>query len=569
MMNDFNRGKVFRRLCALLACGCALGLARTAMAADAPTTQTSPQRLAAIRTPAALLTPRINGARVFGVRPGRPFIFHIAATGERPIAFAAQNLPAGLTLDAATGNITGRISEKGAHDLTLTATNKQGKDSAPFKIVVGDTICLTPPLGWNSWNFFAGHIDEAKIRGAADSMVNTGLIDHGWTYINMDDTWEGKQRDADGKIQSSAAFPDLKNLSDYIHGQGLKFGIYSSPGPQTCARALATYQHEDQDAQSYADWGVDYVKYDWCSYGNIASKITLERYGALLSPEDSAQLKAMTDQRAAIPRGRGRTPEQTALNAELTAKIDAITAKIDPEKKKEIDLVILQEPYQKFRESLDKVDRDIVYSLCQYGMGNVSAWGDKVGGNLWRTTGDISANWASIQRIGFAQDKLAQYASPGHWNDPDMLEVGNGRLTPDENYTHMTLWCVLAAPLLIGCEMPKMDAFTVSLFSNDEILAVDQDSLGKQGYRLKQEGTSEVWVKPLADGTTAVALFNRGEEPATVSASWSDLKLQGAQKVRDLWRQKDLAGDAPGVSAMVNPHGAELFRVGSPIRRPQ
>jgi alpha-galactosidase len=356
----------------------------------------------------------------------------------------------------------------------------------------------------------------------------------------------------------------MKALSDYIHARGLKFGIYSSPGPMTCARFTATYEHEDQDAQTYADWGVDYVKYDWCSYGDIAAKITAEKYAELLSPEDAANYKALSEQRAAIPRGRGRSATQTALNQELGDKIAALTKKMDQDKKAQIDLEILQSPYARFRQSLDKVDRDIVYSLCQYGMGNVWAWGDKVGGNLWRTTGDISANWASIQRIGFAQDPLTKYASPGHWNDPDMLEVGNGRLTPDENYTHMTLWCVLAAPLLIGCEMPKMDAFTTSLFSNDEVLAIDQDSLGKQGTRLKQDGTSEIWTKPLADGTIAVALFNRGADPATVSATWADLKLMAPQKVRDLWSQKDLDSDPQGISAKVNPHGAELFKVGAP-----
>ncbi|MDP9173194.1 MAG: putative Ig domain-containing protein [Planctomycetota bacterium] len=550
----------------LLACAACLILrAEFGFAAYSAATQPdSPDRLAAIRTPDAPTTPRINGARIFGAHSGHPFIYHVAATGDRPITFTADGLPAGLSIDAATGNITGRTTEKGEHKVVLTAANAKGKDSANFTIVIGDTICLTPPLGWNSWNFFGPHIDEAKIKGAGDAMVATGLINHGWTYINMDDTWEG-QRDADGRIQTSSGFPDLKALSDYIHSQGLKFGIYSSPGPKTCARAVATYQHEDQDAQSYADWGVDYVKYDWCSYGDIASKITLAKYGELLPSEDAAQLKTLTDQRGAIPR-RNRTPEQNAQMTEITNKINAINAKLDPEKKKEIDLEILQAPYQKFHESLEKVDRDIIYSLCQYGMGNVSAWGDKVGGNLWRTTGDISANWRSMSGIGFRQNELAQYASPGHWNDPDMLEVGNGSLTPDECYTHMTLWSILSAPLLIGCEMPKMDKLTVSMFSNDEVLAVDQDSLGKQGYRLKQDGTSEVWVKPLADGSLAVALFNRGAEAATISASWLDLKLQGPQTVRDLWREKDLPGGGQGVEAQVNSHGAELFKA-SPVAK--
>ena len=552
--------KISGRTAITLIAGClsAAFASTSAFSADAPVTP--PDRLAAIRTPAEAPTPRITGARVYGARPGRPFFFHVPITGSRPIQLTASDLPAGLTLDPATGIITGVVTDKGSYSVKLTAANSAGQDTNTLTLTIGDTICLTPPLGWNSWNFFAGNIDESKIRGAADAMVATGLINHGWTYINMDDRWEG-QRDPDGKIEADAVkFPDVKKLSDYIHGLGLKFGIYSSPGPTTCARAVATYQHEDQDAQSYADWGVDYVKYDWCSYGTIAAKRTLDEYSKLLSSDEASQYAQMTADLAKIPR-RNRTPEQTTQFNDLTAKLKAITDKIDPDKRKVIDLLILQEPYAKFRASLDKVNRDIVFSFCQYGMGNVSAWGAATGGNLWRTTGDITATWRRIAEIGFAQDPLAQYASPGHWNDPDMLEVGNGKLTTDENFTHMTLWCVLAAPLLIGCEMPKMDAFTVSLFSNDEVLAVDQDPLGKQGYRIKTDGQTEVWVKPLTGGAWAVALFNRGDQPAAISATWAELKLSAYPSIRDLWRQKNIDASPDGISAQVNAHGAELYRV--------
>jgi alpha-galactosidase len=564
-MNFAAKPSRLRSLISFSVCSLIFGTLAMISPAGAQTTQPiSPERLAAIRTPAAPATPRINGARAFGVRPGRPFIFHIAATGDKPITYSAAGLPAGLTLDAATGNITGSTSDAGPHAVTLTATNAKGSDTSTLNIVVGDTICLTPPMGWNSWNFFAGRVTQADIKGAADSMVKTGLVDHGWTYINIDDTWEAPARD--GKIQSDPKkFPDMKGLSDYIHSQGLKFGIYSSPGPTTCARFLATYQHEDQDAQSYADWGVDYVKYDWCSYGDIAAKITMQRYATLLSQEDGAKLQTLTMQLAALPQRRRRTADQNAQATSITDQITAIENKMDQDKKNQIDLEILQAPYKVFRTSLDKVNRDIVYSLCQYGDGNVSSWGGAIGGNLWRTTTDISANWRSMSNLGFnLQSKLTDYAKPGNWNDPDMLEVGNGSLTPDENYTHMTLWCMLAAPLLIGCDMPHMDAFTVSLFSNDEVLAVDQDSLGKQGYRLTQDGASEVWVKPLADGTWAVALFNRGAATAKVSATWADLKLSGPQPVRDLWREKDLTPDPAGISADVASHGAEIYKVGTP-----
>ena len=542
------------RFACLIAFILALNAAATS---DGQTTRQA--RLAAIRTPAAPASPRINGPRIFGARPGHPFLYHIPATGERPITYSAAGLPDGLSLDSATGNITGALTSAGSFAVTFTATNSKGTDSIPFTILIGPTICLTPPLGWNSWNYFAGRVKDADIRGAADQFVSTGLINHGWTYINIDDTWEG-QRDADGKILTNQKFPDMKALSDYIHAKGLKFGIYSSPGPQTCARFTATYQHEDQDAQTYADWGVDYVKYDWCSYGTIASALTIERYTPLLSPEDAAKLKELTTQRAAIA-GRGRSTTQRSQAQALDTQIRAIEMTIDKSKRDPIDLAILQEPYSHFRTSLDKVNRDIVYSLCQYGNGNVWTWGDKVGGNLWRTTGDISANWRSMTNIGFNQNDHAPFAAPGHWNDPDMLEVGNGSLTPDENYTHMTLWCMLAAPLLIGCDMPHMDEFTTSLFSNDEVLAVDQDALGKQGYRLKADGTSEVWIKPLAGGATAVAFFNRGTEPATISVTSSELKISSIAGVRDLWRQKDLNTFNAELTAQVNGHSAELFRV--------
>jgi alpha-galactosidase len=233
----------------------------------------------------------------------------------------------------------------------------------------------------------------------------------------------------------------------------------------------------------------------------------------------------------------------------------------NPEKVAPIEVQIDKAPYVKMRASLDKVNRDIVFSFCQYGMGKVWEWGAQTGGNLWRTTGDISDNWPSIETHGFNQNGLEQWAGPGHWNDPDMLEIGNGNLTPDENFTHMTLWCMLSAPLLIGCDMPKMSPFIVSLFSNDEVLAVNQDALGKQGWRALQDGKTEVWMKPLAGGALAVAFFNRGDSPADVSVQWSDLKLTGPQTLRDLWRQKDIGTQATGYTINVAPHGAELFKV--------
>ena len=546
--------------------------------ATAPTTQTAAERTAAILTPPPPPTPRINGPRIYGDRTGKPFFYAIPVTGDRPMSYAADGLPAGLTLDAKTGFITGRTTAAGDHKVKLTATNAAGSASAVLEIVTGDQVCLTPPLGWNSWNKFAGSVDDAKVRAAADAMVASGLINHGWTYINIDDTWEiqpgsgdprvgGQPRDAQGRILTNKKFPDMKALADNVHSRRLKFGIYSSTGPFTCARYEASYQHEDQDAQSYADWGVDYVKYDWCSYGEIARELTMQRYAQLL-PEDADQIKSLMPQLDKLNGKRKKTPDDQAQLADLHAKLNPILAKLDPVKKAQIDLDILQEPYRLFRKSLDKVDRDIIFSFCQYGMGDVWKWGADAGGNTWRTTGDINATWIRIEKIGFSQNGLEPYAGPGHWNDPDMLEIGNGKLTSDEMYTHMTLWCLLDSPLLIGCDMTKMDDLTLSLFTNDEVLAVNQDSLGKQASRIKQASQTEVWAKPMVDGSMAVGLFNRGPEAKTVSVAWSDLKMTGPQPVRDLWRQSDVGSQAAGYSVQVNSHGAALIRVGAPATQP-
>jgi len=547
--------------------------------AQAPSGTRPPDDTGAIRTPPAPDFPRINGPRVYGARPGHPFFYHLPVTGRRPITITAQGLPKGLTLDSATGNIAGAVATAGEYAVAFTASNSAGKQAAPLRIVIGRTICLTPPLGWNSWNCFHGNIDEKKIRGAADAMAAAGLINHGWTYINMDDRWEG-QRDAAGNIHSSSSIPDMKALAAYVHGKGLKIGLYSSPGPTTCAGAPGSWQHEDQDAATYAGWGMDYLKYDWCSYGMVEDTAREALYAGLLPPDKANEIKSLSAENIALatrklhqdpaylPRTVAvRQIEEQSANAtkdRINARLEALHAEaraLAPGAVGAIDLEVDKVPYRKMRASLDKVDRDIVFSFCQYGMGKVWEWGAETGGNLWRTTGDIAPAWNSVESHGFNQNGLDQWAGPGHWNDPDMLEVGNGSLTPDENYTHMTLWCMLSAPLLIGCDLAKMSPFIASLFSNDEVLAVNQDALGKQGWRARQDGRAEVWMKPLAGGSLAVAFFNRGDSAADVAVQWSALKLNGPQFLRDLWRQKDIGVRAAGYSVNVAAHGAELFKV--------
>jgi alpha-galactosidase len=469
-------------------------------------------------TPKPPRTPLINGAKVFGVRPGAPFLFTIPVTGDRPISYTAKVLPKGLNLDSKTGIITGTVSKKGEYKVTLQAKNSLGKAKRDLRIVVGDKICLTPPMGWNSWNCWAGAVDDAKVRSSADAMAKSGLINHGWTYINIDDCWEirpgtddpllsGEPRDKDGKINCNKKFPDMAALCEYIHGLGLKTGIYSSPGPFTCAGFTASYQYEEQDAQRLAEWEFDYLKYDWCSYDNIA---------------------------------------------------------------KDRSLAEMKKPYEVMRAALNKVNRDIVYSLCQYGMGDVPTWGAEVGGNCWRTTGDINDSWGSMAGIGFSQNRWKEFAGPGHWNDPDMLVVGKvgwgpnlhpTGLTPDEQYTHISLWCLLAAPLLIGCDLADMDEFTLGLLTNDEVIEVDQDPLGRAADRITQDGDTEVWAKEMEDGSKAAGLFNRGLFESEVEIAWSDLGVKGPQRVRDLWRQKDLDVFPDGFKTTVASHGVVLVRV--------
>ncbi|MGA2060220.1 MAG: NPCBM/NEW2 domain-containing protein [Thermoguttaceae bacterium] len=484
-----------------------------------------PDEPAVILTPKAPDSPRINGAKIFGVRPGSPFMYTIAAAGRRPMTFAADGLPEGLTLDPQTGRITGVLQNRGQYTVALHAENSLGKAQRMFKIVCGDAIALTPPMGWNSWNCFAEAVDDAKVRSAADAMVQSDLINHGWTYINIDDCWEikpgsndpkfqGKPRDENGMINTNKKFPAMKALCDYVHSKGLKIGIYSSPGPLTCAGFTGSYKYEEKDAQRYAEWGVDYLKYDWCSYTEIGGG------------------------------GRGRPMP---------------------------DRPTLKKPYVVMREALNKIPRDIHYSLCQYGWGNVWEWGNDpdIRGNSWRTTGDIEDTWSSMSKIGFRQAGHEKYAGPGHWNDPDMLVVGKvgwgnvhqTALTPNEQYTHISLWCLLCSPLLIGCDMTQLDQFTLNLLTNDEVLEISQDLLGKQAGRVAQAENLQVWAKPMEDGSMAVGLFNLGESEQPVVAKWSDLGLSGEQIVRDLWRQKDLGKFDNSFTEKVARHGTVLVRI--------
>ena len=356
-------------------------------------------------------------------------------------------------------------------------------------------LARTPPMGWNSWNKFAGRVSDEIVRGIADAMVSNGLRDAGYVYVNIDDTWEG-ERDSQGNIRSNNKFPDMKALADYVHGKGLKLGIYSSPGPNTCAGYEGSYGHEAQDARTFAAWGIDYLKYDWCGARNLYT---------------------------------------------------------DDE---------MQAVYQRMGDALLATGRAFVYSLCQYGRADVWKWGPDVGGNLWRTTGDIRDSWESMERIGFAQEELAPFAGPGHWNDPDMLEVGNGGMSDMEYRTHMSLWSMLAAPLIAGNDVRSMPPSIGEILMNREVIAIDQDSAGEQPTRVSQSGDQEIWTRQLANGDRAVAIFNRGAAAAEITVNLADLGLSHAPAiVRDLWAHHDVVVSGVAYKLTISSHGVVMWRV--------
>ena len=356
------------------------------------------------------------------------------------------------------------------------------------------TLAAMPPMGWNSWNHFACKVTASDVRATADAILSNGMKDAGYIYVNIDDCWQG-DRDAQGRIQPNTKFGDMKELVDYIHSKGLKAGIYSSPGPKTCAKYEGSYGHEEQDAQQYANWGFDYLKYDWCSAENVYRRSQM------------------------------------------------------------------QEVYKKMHDALVRTGRPIVFSLCQYGYETVWRWGASVGGNMWRTTEDINDHYDRMSVIGFDQDGLEAFAGPGHWNDPDMLEVGNGGMNHDEYITHMSLWVLLAAPLLAGNDLSKMSNDTLEILTNKEVIAIDQDAKGIQGRRVTQEGPLEVWAKPLSGGAVAVGLFNRGESKNPMTLEFKNVGLKGAVKVRDLWGHKDLGSFSTSYTAEVPRHGAVLIKL--------
>jgi len=373
-------------------------------------------------------------------------------------------------------------------------------------------------MGWNSFNCYADVVDQDIVKATADAMVCSGLINHGRRYINIDDSWSvkpgsddhilgGQPRKGDGMINAYKKFPDLKGMTDYIHSLGLKAVLYSSPGPLTCSKFAGSYQFEEKGALHWANWGFDYIKYDWCSYGELFKGETVSEF---------------------------------------------------------------QKPYIVLRNALDKVNRDIVYSMCQWGMGKSWEWAGQIGGNCWRTGEDMPDVWKNMSDIGFNQAGKEKFAGPGHWNDLNMLVVGivgwgelqyPSRLTADEQYTHISLWSLLDSPLLIGCDLTKMDAFTMNLLTNDEVIELNQYPFGKQAGRVNAESGLEIWAKELEDGSKAVGLFNRNSKSETIRATLNSLGLTGKQIVRDVWSQKNQGLFSDSFSSEVPAHSVKLITI--------
>lgn len=526
-----------KRLCALALCASFVAVAPCAAQQNAEVSV--PDLSAYILTPKPSPAPRINGARVFGLRPGSKCLYTIAASGERPMTFAVEGLPKGLKFDAEHGRITGSVKKEGTYRVMVTATNAKGTAQRELRIVVGDRIALTPPMGWNSWNCWSRDVTQEHVLSSARAMVESGLADHGWTYINIDDGWQGKRGGKYNAIQPNGKFPDMAALTREVHDMGLKLGIYSVPWVGTFAAHVGSYSDnpdgENQwikdglcnenyryqkpngnywqdrkefykhgkysfvknDVKQWEEWEIDYLKYDWSP---MSIYHTIEMHDALRS-----------------------------------------------------------------------LDRDIVFSLSNSApIADGQVW-EKYA-NSWRTTGDIRDTWKSISSIGFSQEKWAPFCRPGSWPDADMLVVGlvgwgpklhYTKLTADEQYTHISLWALLSSPLLIGCDMARMDDFTRSLLTNDEVIDINQDPLGLHAVPVWSEGDKIIYLKNLEDGSVAVGLFNKGEQPAKMSINPRMLGMYEKKTVRDVWRQKDIGtlDYKQEFTAEVAPHGVVLLKV--------
>ncbi len=528
-----------------LTCTAVLSITLTVSILTAQKTYDATVKEKEILTPAANNSPQINVHEVYGARPGKPFIYRIPTTGTRPMQFEAKNLPSSLNLDKETGIITGRTPlEEGAYTITFVATNKKGTHEKEFSLVVGDKLALTPPMGWNHWQTYYHLITDEIIRKTTDAMVENGMADCGYQFVTVDDCWMrikeeyakeatdpsrktasvgldieakvGEVRDENGKILTARDFPDMSAMTDHIHSYGLRAGIYSSPGERTCQRFEGSYGHEILDAQTYAEWGFDLLKYDWCSYNNI--------------------FKVM----------------------------------------KGDEIVNGQIPYKLMGGALEMQDRDIVGSACQYGWHDVWKWGPEAGWQYWRIGGDLAhtATEGGIYKIAKKTIDLREYNGPGSWNDPDFLLIGNWvspfdkasepsplGITTNESYSFFSLWCMMACPLIASVDLINMDEFALSIYTNTEMIAVNQDKLGQCAEPVVMDDEKWILKKTLANGNIVVGFFDVSDKEQEISVSWKDLGIDEEKTARDLWRQKDIGKYDEEIKVKVGPMGCAVIMI--------
>lgn len=474
-----------------------------------------PDPAAVFVTPKGPETPRITGGRVFGVRPGSPFLFTVTASGKKPMTFSAQNLPDGLELDSQTGRITGRLKDKAEHRVMLSARNELGVAERELKIVVGDQLSLSPPMGWSSWNVLLKKVDQRGVEKAAELIVSLGLKDHGYLYVNIDDGWQGQRGGKDNALQANEKFPDMKGLCDKIHNLGLKAGIYHTPWMTSYGRfpggtaatpdgkwsserdkqvfQVGPYSFLNQDAKQFGEWGFDYCKWDW----------------HYQKPNEIIQVA----------------------------------------------------------EALKQSGRDMHCGLSNRGVFENGGTYVKHA-NSWRTTNDLLGHWEHLQTIAFANDRWAQFGGPGHWLDLDSLISGFAwdkpcGITHDERYLQMSMWSLMSASLWMSCDLEKADEFMLRLLTNDDVLDINQDPLGKPARKKLVDGPFEVWVKDLEDGSKAVGFFNRGREPIEKTVDMKALGMGGKYLVRDLWKRADIGVVDQTVTVSPNPHGVVFYKFSS------
>lgn len=461
--------------------------------------------------------PHINDPKVTAAYPNTPFLFYISTSGQRPIKWSAKGLPEGLKLNPETGIITGSVAIAGSYIVKLKAANDLGNYKSELRIEIGKSLALTPVMGWNSWNTFTSTLDAELVKQIADVIVESGMRELGYHYINIDDFWQLKDRDANGNIQiNKEKFPNgIKEVADYVHSKGLKLGIYSDAAPKTCGGVAGSLDHEYEDAKAYAEWGVDLLKYDYC-HAPVKQDTAIRRY--------------------------------TTMN-----------------------------------KALLQANRSIVYSICEWGRNKPATWAKSVGGEYWRTTWDIRDTWDhgsynsghnGIMQILDINAELDEYAGPGHFNDPDMLIVGihgKGKATSnnkgavgctDEEYrSHMSLWCLMAAPLLCGNDLRNMSEVTKETLMNPEIIEINQDELGKQAKRVVDRGNTEIFIKPLKGGSYAVGLLNRdNNQSIDINFTFAELGLEANKyKIRDVWAHSNLGKFKSSFSANVPVHGCNVY----------